>query len=89
MAKKGITKGRTRITAIPGTRVYYKPSLGKVVFRPTNVIRSSDKVIAHNEKLEALRDSPDHPVTQCKGVRPWPKFIACLKKTMKAKVGKT
>jgi hypothetical protein len=88
MAKKGITRGRTRITSIPGTRVFYKPSLGKVVFRPTNVIRSSDKVIAQNAKLEALKGKDDHPARQCKG-KPWPKFIACLKENMKKKVGKS
>jgi hypothetical protein len=88
MAKKGITRGRTRITSIPGTRVFYKPSLGKVVFRPVNVIRSSDKVIAQNAKLEALRGKPEHPVRQCKG-KPWKEFVDCLKKTMKEKVGKT
>jgi len=87
MAKKGITRGRTRVTSIPGTRVFYKPSLGKVVFRPTNVIRSSDKVLAQNAKLEALRGMPEHPARQCKG-KPWPKFIECLKEKMKAEVGK-
>jgi hypothetical protein len=87
MAKKGATRGRTRGTAIPGTRVFYKPSLRKVVFRPTNVIRSSDKVISQNAKLEALRGKDEHPVRQCKG-KPWPKFIECLKEKMKEKVGK-
>jgi hypothetical protein len=87
MAGKGLTRGRTRVTAIPGTRVYYKPSLGKVVFRPTNVIRKSLKVIDHNTKLRALKDSPDHPVKKCKG-KPWPEFISCLTKEMALTVGK-
>jgi hypothetical protein len=87
MARKGLTRGRTRITAIPGTRVIYKPSLGKVVFRPTNVIRKSDKVLAHNAKLEALKDKSEHPARQCKG-KPWPEFISCLKKQMALAVGK-
>jgi hypothetical protein len=87
MASKGLTRGRTRVTAIPGTRVIYKPSLGKVVFRPTNVIRKSIKVLEHNSKLEALKDSPEHPVRKCKS-KPWPEFISCLRKEMALAVGK-
>lgn len=86
MAKKGITAGRVRGSAIPGVRVYYKPSLRKIVFRPNNVIRSSDRVIAINEKLEALRGSPNHPAKKCKG-KPWGEFIQCLKTEMKTVVG--
>ena len=81
MAKKGITAGRVRGSAIPGVRVYYKPSLRKVVFRPNNVIRSSDYVLKINEKLEALRGSPEHPARKCKG-KPWNEFIQCLKTEM-------
>lgn len=77
--KLGATRGRTRITSIPGTRVYYKPSLGKVVFRPTNVIRSSLKVIERNKRLRA---APIKPATKCKG-KPWREFIACLSEEMK------
>jgi hypothetical protein len=77
--KKGATKGRTRITAIPGTRVYYKPALGKVVFRPTNVIRSSSKVIERNK---LLIEAKEKPATKCKG-KPWRQFIDCLSKEMK------
>ena len=87
MAKKGITAGRVRGSAIPGVRVYYKPSLRKVVFRPNNVIRSSDYVLKINSQLEALRDKPEHPVRKCKG-KPWNEFIACLKKEMKATIHK-
>jgi hypothetical protein len=78
--KKGATRGRTRITSIPGARVYYKPALGKIVFRPTNVIRSSDKVIERNKKLRAASVKP---ATKCKG-KPWKQFIECLSKEMKS-----
>jgi hypothetical protein len=77
--KKGATAGRTRITSIPGARVFYKPSLGKIVFRPTNVIRSSEKVIARNRKLIAVTPKP---ATACKG-KPWKEFIKCLSDQMK------
>lgn len=69
---KGATAGRVRGTSIPGTRVFYRPSLGKIVFRPTNVIRSSDKVIARNEKFAAAKIA-----TRCKG-RGWKEFVKCL-----------
>jgi len=87
MAKLGATRGRVRGTAIPGTRVYYKPALRKVVFRPSNVIRSSERVLKINEQLEALRGRPEHPAKKCKGL-PWDQFIACLKKEMKAAIHK-
>jgi hypothetical protein len=77
--KKQATAGRTRITSIPGTRVFYKPSLGKIVFRPTNVIRSSENVIARNEKLRAATPKP---ATACKG-KPWKEFVKCLSEQMK------
>lgn len=82
MAKLGATRGRTRITSIPGARVFYKPSLGKVVFRPTNVIRSSEKVLEINKKLEDLRGKAEHPARKCKG-KPWREFIDCLRDEMK------
>jgi len=78
--KKGATRGRVRGTAIPGTRVYYKPSLRKIVFRPTNVIRSSDRVIAVNEKFAAIK-----PASACKG-KPWMEFVDCLSKQLKGKL---
>ena len=87
--KKGATRGRTRITAIPGTRVYYKPSLGKIVFRPTNVIRSSEKVIEINKKLLALKGKAEHPAKVCatklrrEGKTGWANFIKCLSDEMK------
>lgn len=81
--KLGATRGRVRGTAIPGTRVYYKPSLRKIVFRPSNVIRSSEKVIAINKKLRA---APTKPATACKG-KPWDEFVACLSEELKKIVG--
>jgi hypothetical protein len=87
--KKGETRGRTRMTAIPGTRVYYKPSLRKIVFRPTNVIRSSDKVIEINKRLLALKGTTEHPAKVCatrlraEGKTGWENFIKCLSEEMK------
>ena len=78
--KLGATRGRVRGTAIPGTRVYYKPSLRKVVFRPVNVIRSSEKVLAINEKFAAIK-----PASACKG-KPWMEFVACLSEQLKGKL---
>jgi len=86
-ARLGATRGRTRITSIPGTRVFYKPSLGKVVFRPINVIRSSEHVVKINMQLEALRGRDEHPAKKCKG-KPWREFISCLKDEMKRAIKK-
>ena len=86
MAELGATAGRTRITSIPGTRVFYRPSLGKIVFRPINVIRSSLKVLAINKKLEDVRGTAKAPATICKG-QSWKPFVACLKREMKSLVG--
>ena len=87
MASKGATEGRTRSTSIPGTRVFYRPSLGKVVFRPTNVIRSSDNVLKINAKLEDLRGKDSHPAKKCKG-KGWKEFIKCMKTEMKSVITK-
>ena len=78
--KLGATRGRVRGTAIPGTRVYYKPSLRKVVFRPVNVIRSSEKVIAINKKFATIK-----PASACKGL-PWDEFVKCLSEQLKGKL---
>ena len=85
--KKGATTGRVRGTAIPGTRVFYKPAMGKVIFRPTNVVRSSDKVIEINKQLLSLRGSPEHPAKVCKGL-PWKEFVRCMSEQMKKKIHK-
>ena len=82
LGKKGATAGRVRGTSVPGTRIFYRPSLGKIVFRPTNVIRSSDKVLARNEKLARLRGTGNAPPSKCKG-RGWKEFVSCLKTEMK------
>lgn len=86
MAELGATAGHTRITSIPGTRVFYRPSMGKVIFRPINVIRSSTAVLAINKKLEDVRGTPRAPATICKG-RPWKPFVSCLRTEMKKLVG--
>jgi hypothetical protein len=82
MAKKGLTRGRVRGSNIPGVRPYYKGALRKVVFRPVNVIRSSDRVIAINQKLEEVRGTDRAPARKCKG-RPWAQFVECLRDEMK------
>jgi len=64
--------------------VYFKPALGKLVFRPTNVIRSSEKVLEINRKLIEAKVKP---ATACKGL-PWRDFVVCLSKKMKEIVGK-
>ena len=76
------TKGRVRHFVT--TRFYYKPALGKIIIRKAGVTRRSDKVRAINEKL---RTAPVKPATKCKG-KPWDEFVKCLKREMKAVVGK-
>jgi hypothetical protein len=80
-AGKGATSGRVRGTMIPGTRVFYRPSMGKIIFRPINVIRSSDKVLARNEKLRKLRGTGKAPPSLCKG-KGWKEFVSCLSTEM-------
>ena len=76
-AKIGETRGRVVNTPY-GTRVYYKPSLRRMVFRKPGVHRRSTKVIARNEKVAAAK-----PAAKCKGL-PWDKFVVCLSEQMKA-----
>ncbi|MEM2187768.1 MAG: hypothetical protein QW692_00115 [Nitrososphaerota archaeon] len=73
--KKGQTRGKV-INTPYGTRVYYKPTLGKIVFRKPGVIRRSDKVIDRNRKVAAAK-----PASKCKGL-PWDKFVVCLRQNM-------
>jgi len=80
MAKLGTTYGHVKQN-IASNRVYIKPSLQKPVIRFPGVVRRSEKVLAINEKLEALRGKPEHPSTICKG-RPWHQFIACTSAEM-------
>ncbi|MEM2288364.1 MAG: hypothetical protein QW503_04665 [Sulfolobales archaeon] len=66
-----------------GHRIYYKPAIGKIVFRTAGVMRRSPRVVAINERLAA---APVKPATKCKG-RPWKEFIECLRREMKATIG--
>ncbi len=68
--KMGQTRGHANTPF--GTKVFYKPSLGKVVFRKPGVLRRSEKVLARNRKVRA-----DPPAPACKGL-PWDEFTACL-----------
>ena len=80
-----ITLGRVRGSAIPGVRVYFKPTLGKVIFRPPNVNRTSANVLRINKALIDLKDSPSHPARICgapKGRRPLRDFLSCLSAEM-------
>jgi ATP-dependent protease HslVU (ClpYQ) ATPase subunit len=82
-----ITLGRVRGTAIPGTRIYFKPTLGKIVFRPNNVNRTSANVLKINKILIGLAGSASHPATKCgatKGRKPLRMFLSCLRKEMMA-----
>ena len=72
------------VAPFAGHRIYYKPSLGKIIFRAAGVMRRSEKVVKINEKLAA---APTKPATACKG-KPWKEFVECLRKEMKAIVGK-
>ncbi|MCD6361229.1 MAG: hypothetical protein J7M38_10225 [Armatimonadetes bacterium] len=74
------TRGRVR--QLGSVRFYIKDSLGKIIVRKAGVIRRSKAVKQINEKLENLRDSPDHPAHKCGG-RGWDDFIACLRSEMK------
>jgi hypothetical protein len=80
-----------------GTKVYYKPSLlnllflkplgwisdkGKVVFRKPGVMRRSTRVLAINDRVAA---SP--PAAKCAG-KDWKAFVSCLRREMKATVGR-
>jgi len=76
MAKKGQTRGRVK-NVMGFTRVYYKPTLGKLIFRNPGVNRQSDAVIARNEKVATAK-----PASRCKGLK-WDKFVSCLREEMK------
>lgn len=79
MVSKGQTAGNPNTPF--GVKVFYKPSLGKVVFRKPGVMRRSDRVIAINERVAA-----NPPATRCAG-KPWKEFVSCLRREMKAIVG--
>lgn len=80
-----VTLGRVRGTAIPGTRIYFKPTLGKIIFRPNNVNRTSANVLKINKVLIGLAGSASHPAKICgaaKGRKPLRMFLSCLSKEM-------
>jgi hypothetical protein len=57
-----------------GSKVYYKPSMGRIIFRKPGVLRRSTRVLERNRKWAASPPSP-----KCKGL-PWKQFVACLRK---------
>jgi hypothetical protein len=76
-----------RGSAIPGVRVYFKPTLSKVIFRPPNVNRTSANVLKINKALVALKGSASHPATKCgatRGRKPLRQFLSCLSAEMMA-----
>ena len=85
MARLGRTYGRPNTPW--GTKVYFKPAMGRVIARKPGVVRRSEKVLSINEQLENLAGKPDHPATQCKG-KPWREFVSCLRAKMKEKITK-
>ena len=85
MARLGQTYGRVKASAT-ANRPYFKPSMGKVIFRHPGVLRRSKRVLAINAKLEAVAGTPNAPATKCKG-KPWREFVRCLRREMKALVG--
>jgi len=87
MARLGRTYGRPNTPW--GTKVYFKPSMGRVIGRKPGVVRRSEYVLKINEQLEALKGSPEHPATKCKG-KPggWKEFISCLRAEMKKAIKK-
>jgi len=76
MATAGQTAGNPNTPF--GVKVYYKPSLGKVVFRKPGVLRRSAAVMARNDRVAA-----NPPAKKCAG-RPWKQFVSCLRSAMKA-----
>lgn len=68
------------VAPFAGFRVYYKPSIGKIVFRAAGVMRRSEKVVAINKKFATIK-----PSVACKG-RPWKKFVKCLREQLKGKL---
>jgi len=85
MAEKGQTPGNPNTPY--GVKVYYKPSMGRIIFRKPGVLRRSERVLAVNKQLEALREDPNHPAKKCKG-KPWREFVKCLKREMDKAISK-
>ena len=78
---KGETGGRVRNMgpAAPATRLFFRPTMRKLIYRKSNVYRRSEAIMARNKKLQ---DAKIKPATACKG-KPWDEFVACLKTEMK------
>jgi len=85
MVSFGRTQGRPN-SAI-GVKWYYKPAMGKIIGRIPGVVRKSPLVVAINEALEDVAESPEHPVVLCAG-KPWKEFVACIRRTMKGFINK-
>jgi len=83
MARLGRTYGRPNTPW--GTKVYFKPSMGRVIGRKPGVVRRSKAVLEINKVLEDLKGKAEHPATKCKG-KPggWREFVSCLRSEMKA-----
>ena len=77
----GETSGRVRNMgpAAPATRIFFRPTMRKLIYRKANVYRRSEAVKARNKKLQ---DAAIKPATACKG-KPWDDFVKCLKTEMK------
>ncbi len=75
-----------RVKHIGNARFYFKKSLGKIIIRKSGVTRRSADVKRINQKLEALKGSPQAPAHKCGG-RDWKDFVKCLKSEMKSIVG--
>lgn len=71
------TPGKVR-QMVGSTRLYIKPTLGKVIIRKSGVRRVSDKVLARNEAFVRWAGGAGGAVVSCRG-KPWPEYIRCLK----------
>ena len=70
------TMGHVKGTAFD-SRVYYKPSINRLVIRAKGVLRRSKAVVERNEKVAAAK-----PAKRCKG-KPMAEFRKCLREQMK------
>ena len=70
------TMGHVKGTAFD-SRVYYKPSINRLVIRAKGVLRRSKAVVERNNRVAAAK-----PAKACKGL-PMAKFRKCLREQMK------
>ena len=70
------TMGHVKGTAFD-SRVFYKPSINKLVIRTKGVLRRSKAVVDRNNKVASVK-----PAKACKGL-PMAKFRKCLREQMK------